>query len=150
MLADPQAELAKALGVDFDASGMLGNVRSKRCALSSFMRDPVGMTQKQAACLIVRQMMAARARKHCGANHSNFLVKVREPIKALRCTAADEGADRLASEGCCSRTLRLHTVAYRGISALPRFRTPINQSHALLTTLTPRCAGTLLWLTTTP
>ena len=39
MLADPQAELAKALGVDFDASGMLGNVRSKRYALS-------GMTTK--------------------------------------------------------------------------------------------------------
>ena len=31
MLADPHAELAKALGVDFDATGLLGNVRSKRC-----------------------------------------------------------------------------------------------------------------------
>lgn len=32
MLADPQAELAKALGVDFDATPVLGSVRSKRCA----------------------------------------------------------------------------------------------------------------------
>jgi len=33
MLADPQAELAKALGVDFDASPVLGSVRSKRYSL---------------------------------------------------------------------------------------------------------------------
>ena len=31
VVADPRAELAKALGVDFDATGLLGNVRSKRC-----------------------------------------------------------------------------------------------------------------------
>ncbi len=33
LLADPQAELAKALGVDFDATPVLGSVRSKRCAI---------------------------------------------------------------------------------------------------------------------
>lgn len=32
-MADPRAELAKALGLDLDATGLLGNVRSKRCVL---------------------------------------------------------------------------------------------------------------------
>ncbi len=61
MLADPQAELAKALGVDFDASGMLGNVRSKRCALSSRHRKLVGY-DVDTSSLVVRHMMAGRAR----------------------------------------------------------------------------------------
>jgi len=30
MLADPVAELAKSLGVELDAVGLLGNIRSKR------------------------------------------------------------------------------------------------------------------------
>ncbi|XP_072030919.1 peroxiredoxin-5, mitochondrial-like [Amphiura filiformis] len=33
MLADPQAEFTKALEMDFDASGPLGNVRSKRYSM---------------------------------------------------------------------------------------------------------------------
>eukprot|EP00993_Chasmostoma_nieuportense_P005206 NODE_5836_length_604_cov_46.157233_g5671_i0.p1 GENE.NODE_5836_length_604_cov_46.157233_g5671_i0~~NODE_5836_length_604_cov_46.157233_g5671_i0.p1 ORF type:complete len:183 (+),score=64.54 NODE_5836_length_604_cov_46.157233_g5671_i0:37-549(+) len=33
MLADPAAEFAKALGTDFDATGALGNIRSKRFSM---------------------------------------------------------------------------------------------------------------------
>lgn len=39
MLADPRAELAKAMGISFDAAGMLGNERFRR--FSAVVEDNV-------------------------------------------------------------------------------------------------------------
>ena len=55
MLADPQAELAKALGVDFDASPVLGSVRSKRCALSVSADNQAAFGKGGKQRLMIRQ-----------------------------------------------------------------------------------------------
>lgn len=48
LAADPRAELAKALGVDFDATGLLGNVRSKRYGACSLLSAAVYVSRELA------------------------------------------------------------------------------------------------------